>query len=116
MPGLTDPAAFPSWLRGIIRHQAFRILRKRVLPTVAQRNMARLFDRGSSRVGNEREDNNSHLISGEARARKVRNSRALRHARYASEIKDDQHWQFGLRVIPTRTPVACPMTNLGRYV
>jgi DNA-directed RNA polymerase specialized sigma24 family protein len=34
LPGLTDPAAFPSWLGGIIRHQAFRILRKRVLPTV----------------------------------------------------------------------------------
>ncbi len=34
LPGLTDPAAFPSWLRGIVRHQAFRILRKRVLPTV----------------------------------------------------------------------------------
>lgn len=34
LPGLIDPAAFPSWLRGIVRHQAFQILRKRVLPTL----------------------------------------------------------------------------------
>src|SRR5262245_54638701 len=34
LPGLTDPAAFPGWLRGIVRHQAFRVLRKRALPTV----------------------------------------------------------------------------------
>jgi len=32
----------------------------------------------------------------------VRNSRATRQARHASEIKDDQHWQFGLRVIPPK--------------
>jgi hypothetical protein len=30
------------------------------------------------------------------------NSRATRQARNASEIKDDQHWQFGLRVIPPK--------------
>src|SRR5215467_3582663 len=34
LPGLSDPAAFPGWLRGIVRHQAFRVLRKRTLPTV----------------------------------------------------------------------------------
>ena len=34
LPALTDPAAFPGWLRGIVRHQAFRVLRKRALPTV----------------------------------------------------------------------------------
>jgi RNA polymerase sigma factor (sigma-70 family) len=33
LPGLADPAAFPSWLRGIVRHQAFGLLRKTVLPT-----------------------------------------------------------------------------------
>jgi hypothetical protein len=42
------------------------------------------------------------LTSPEARARMVRNSRATRRARHASEIKDDQHWQFGLRVIPPK--------------
>jgi RNA polymerase sigma factor (sigma-70 family) len=26
---LADPAAFPGWLRGIVRHQAFRVLRQR---------------------------------------------------------------------------------------
>ena len=34
LPGLADPAAFPAWLRGIVRHQAFRILRRRQLRTV----------------------------------------------------------------------------------
>src|SRR5262245_20533911 len=32
--GLADPAAFPGWLRGIVRHQAFRMLRRRQLRTV----------------------------------------------------------------------------------
>jgi RNA polymerase sigma factor (sigma-70 family) len=27
--GLADPAAFPGWLRGIVRHQAYRVLRRR---------------------------------------------------------------------------------------
>src|SRR6266849_3582790 len=64
--------------------------------------MARFFGRGSYKTGNVRiisaEDNN-HSISAEARARMVRNSRATKRARHASETKDDQHWQFGLRVI-----------------
>jgi RNA polymerase sigma factor (sigma-70 family) len=34
LPGLADPAAFPGWLRGIVRHQAFRVLRKKTLRTV----------------------------------------------------------------------------------
>jgi RNA polymerase sigma factor (sigma-70 family) len=34
LPGLADPAAFPAWLRGIVRHQAFRVLRRRQLRTV----------------------------------------------------------------------------------
>src|SRR5438128_846068 len=31
LPTLADPAAFPSWLRGIVRHQAYRLLRRRHL-------------------------------------------------------------------------------------
>jgi RNA polymerase sigma factor (sigma-70 family) len=31
LPTLGDPAAFPGWLRGIVRHQAFRVLRRREL-------------------------------------------------------------------------------------
>ena len=34
LPSLADPAAFPGWLRGIVRHQAFRVLRKKTLRTV----------------------------------------------------------------------------------
>lgn len=34
LPGLADPAAFPGWLRGIVRHHSFRVLRKRTLPTM----------------------------------------------------------------------------------
>jgi hypothetical protein len=68
--------------------------------------MARLFGRGSFEIGNVQiirvEDNNSHLISAEARTRRVSNSRTTRWARHTSEINDDQHWQFGLRVIPPK--------------
>src|SRR5262252_580991 len=32
LPRLADPAAFPGWLRGIVRHQAFRVLRSRQPP------------------------------------------------------------------------------------
>jgi Sigma-70 region 2 len=28
LPGLAEPAAFPGWLRRIVRHQAFRVLRR----------------------------------------------------------------------------------------
>src|SRR5260370_8629405 len=31
LPTLADPAAFPGWLRGIVRHQAFRVLRRKEL-------------------------------------------------------------------------------------
>ena len=29
LPSLADPAAFSGWLRGIVRHHAFRVLRRR---------------------------------------------------------------------------------------
>ena len=31
LPTLSDPAAFPGWLRGIVRHHAFRLLRRKQL-------------------------------------------------------------------------------------
>src|SRR5215813_11920414 len=31
LPSLADPRAFPSWLRGIVRHHAFRGLRRKDL-------------------------------------------------------------------------------------
>jgi RNA polymerase sigma factor (sigma-70 family) len=31
LPRLAEAAAFPSWLRGIVRHQAYRVLRRRYL-------------------------------------------------------------------------------------
>jgi len=34
LPTLADPVAFPGWLRRIVRHQAFRVLRKRTLRTM----------------------------------------------------------------------------------
>ena len=34
LPTLTEPAAFPGWLRGIVRHQAFRVLRRKRLQAV----------------------------------------------------------------------------------
>jgi RNA polymerase sigma factor (sigma-70 family) len=35
LPSLADPAAFPGWFRSIVRHQAFRVLRRRPLRTVS---------------------------------------------------------------------------------
>ena len=46
---LADPAAFPGWFRGIVRHQAFRVLRRKhlqalplaeAIPKAAARNPA----------------------------------------------------------------------------
>src|SRR6266480_5709251 len=34
LPSLTEPAAFPGWLRGIVRHHAFRVLRRKRLQSV----------------------------------------------------------------------------------
>jgi RNA polymerase sigma factor (sigma-70 family) len=34
LPTLAEPAAFPGWLRGIVRHHAFRVLRKKQLDSV----------------------------------------------------------------------------------
>jgi RNA polymerase sigma factor (sigma-70 family) len=31
LPSLADPKAFPAWLRGIVRHHAFRVLRRKEL-------------------------------------------------------------------------------------
>jgi RNA polymerase sigma factor (sigma-70 family) len=31
LPGLAEPKAFPGWLRGIVRHHAFRVLRRKEL-------------------------------------------------------------------------------------
>jgi RNA polymerase sigma-70 factor (ECF subfamily) len=35
LPSLADPVAFPGWLRGIVRHHAFRVLRRRRLQTLS---------------------------------------------------------------------------------
>src|SRR3954471_19099087 len=34
LPSLAEPAAFPGWLRGIVRHHAFRVLRRKRLHVV----------------------------------------------------------------------------------
>jgi RNA polymerase sigma-70 factor (ECF subfamily) len=34
LPKLAEPAAFPAWLRGIVRHQAYRVLRRPHLEAV----------------------------------------------------------------------------------
>ena len=34
LPTLADPAAFPGWLRSIVRHHAFRVLRRQQLQTL----------------------------------------------------------------------------------
>ena len=34
LPALAEPAAFPGWLRGIVRHHAFRVLRRKQLHAV----------------------------------------------------------------------------------
>src|SRR5207253_5824357 len=38
LPSLADPAAFPGWLRGIVRHHAFRVLRRKSRPALPLEN------------------------------------------------------------------------------
>src|SRR5262250_2744846 len=33
LPTLAEPAAFPGWFRSIVRRQAFRVLRRKQVPT-----------------------------------------------------------------------------------
>lgn len=33
LSGLSDPTAFPGWLRSVVRHHAFRVLRRRGVST-----------------------------------------------------------------------------------
>ena len=43
LPSLAEPAAFPGWLRGIVRHQAFRVLRRgepRAMPLAEAERLA----------------------------------------------------------------------------
>ena len=35
LPTLAEPAAFPGWLRGIVRHHAFRLRRRKQLASVS---------------------------------------------------------------------------------
>lgn len=46
LPRLEDPAAFPGWLRGIVRHQAYRVLRRRHLETVPLTEAAKVASEG----------------------------------------------------------------------
>ena len=46
LPKLDDPAAFPGWLRGIVRHQAYRVLRRRHLETVPLTEAAEVASQG----------------------------------------------------------------------
>lgn len=57
LPTLADPAAFPGWLRGIVRHQAHRVIRRRrdaALPLDAALTVA-MDGAGPDRRAEERE-------------------------------------------------------------
>jgi RNA polymerase sigma factor (sigma-70 family) len=44
LPSLADPAAFPGWLRGIVRHHAFRVLRGKHRQTLPLSEAAQVPD------------------------------------------------------------------------
>lgn len=44
LPSLAEPAAFPGWLRGIVRHHAFRVLRRKHLQTLPLAAAAQVAD------------------------------------------------------------------------
>ena len=48
MPRLADPAAFPGWLRGIVRHHAFRLLRGKRLQVLPLSEAAQMADEGAT--------------------------------------------------------------------
>ena len=48
LPNLADPAAFPGWLRGIVRHHAFRLLRGKHLQTLPLSEAAQVADEAAA--------------------------------------------------------------------
>jgi RNA polymerase sigma-70 factor (ECF subfamily) len=44
LPNLADPAAFPGWLRGIVRHHAFRVRRRKRPQTLPLSEAAQVAD------------------------------------------------------------------------
>jgi RNA polymerase sigma factor (sigma-70 family) len=48
LPSLADPAAFPGWLRGIVRHHAFRVLRRRRPETLPLSDADQVPDKGAA--------------------------------------------------------------------
>ena len=48
LPRLADPAAFPGWLRGIVRHHAFRLLRGKRLQVLPLSEAAQVADEGAT--------------------------------------------------------------------
>src|SRR3989442_12140732 len=45
-PSLTDPAAFAGWLRGIVRHRAHPVLRRKHREALRRRSAARVAPAG----------------------------------------------------------------------
>ena len=48
LPSLADPAAFPGWLRGIVRNHAFRLLRGKRLQVLPLSEAAQVADEGAT--------------------------------------------------------------------
>ena len=61
LPALSDPAAFPGWLRGIVRHHAFRTLRRRhldIVPLEAAQDVS-----SDSRLADDQLDQKQHSVA-----------------------------------------------------
>jgi RNA polymerase sigma-70 factor (ECF subfamily) len=61
LPALSDPAAFPCWLRGIVRHHAFRTLRRRrldIVPLEAAQDVP-----SDSRLADDQLDQKQHSVA-----------------------------------------------------
>jgi RNA polymerase sigma factor (sigma-70 family) len=64
LPSLVEPAAFPAWLRGIVRHQAFRVLRRQpnALPLDEAETMPS-EEPTADRIVQHREEANTALVA-----------------------------------------------------
>jgi RNA polymerase sigma-70 factor (ECF subfamily) len=79
LPTLADPAAFPGWLRSIVRHHAFRVLRRRQLETLplTEANAALSDDSAADRQLEQRQEAGAALAAMAELPRGLREPAAL---------------------------------------
>jgi RNA polymerase sigma factor (sigma-70 family) len=91
LPTLAEPAAFPGWLRGIVRHHAFRVLRRKQLHSVPLAE--------AEELPNDDPPADHILEQRRQAAPRLRRSRSCR-IRYASQLRCSSSTNARIRTLP----------------